>query len=129
MTMKPASTSRETTRPTGRAMRWSPGTSQIAAPATSGTTMRIVSQGSSLRVCISRSPGSAARGEDDDKGGHDADQHDRGVGPDVTGLQARSEEHTSELQSRGQLVCRLLPDKKERRMRSDSGGPSHVLGR
>src|SRR5690625_6313206 len=26
---------------------------------------------------------------------------------------ARSEEHTSELQSRGHLVCRLLPEKKE----------------
>src|SRR5207253_10608565 len=28
-------------------------------------------------------------------------------------LRARSEEHTSELQSRGQLVCRLLLEKKE----------------
>src|SRR5690625_6676752 len=28
---------------------------------------------------------------------------------------ARSEEHTSELQSRGQLVCRLLPEKKQHR--------------
>src|SRR5690625_6391310 len=27
----------------------------------------------------------------------------------------RSEEHTSELQSRGHLVCRLLPEKKKRR--------------
>src|SRR6266508_4173677 len=27
---------------------------------------------------------------------------------------SRSEEHTSELQSRGQLVCRLLPEKKKR---------------
>src|SRR5439155_10633154 len=27
---------------------------------------------------------------------------------------ARSEEHTSELQSRGHLVCRLLPEKKKR---------------
>src|SRR5690625_5672744 len=26
---------------------------------------------------------------------------------------SRSEEHTSELQSRGQLVCRLLPEKKK----------------
>src|SRR5690625_6432544 len=31
------------------------------------------------------------------------------------GLAARSEEHTSELQSRGQLVCRLLPAKKKNR--------------
>src|SRR5439155_6927314 len=28
-------------------------------------------------------------------------------------LRRRSEEHTSELQSRGQLVCRLLPEKKK----------------
>src|SRR5690625_5606554 len=27
---------------------------------------------------------------------------------------ARSEEHTSELQSRGQLLCRLLPEKKKK---------------
>src|SRR5439155_9884994 len=31
----------------------------------------------------------------------------------VTGLTARSEEHTSELQSRGHLVCRLLLEKKK----------------
>src|SRR5690625_4414674 len=29
-------------------------------------------------------------------------------------IQCRSEEHTSELQSRGQVVCRLLLDKKQR---------------
>src|SRR5439155_24561840 len=28
-------------------------------------------------------------------------------------LKNRSEEHTSELQSRGQLICRLLPEKNE----------------
>src|SRR5690625_6128355 len=32
-------------------------------------------------------------------------------------LHSRSEEHTSELQSRGHLVCRLLLDKKKRRLR------------
>src|SRR3712207_8316637 len=32
--------------------------------------------------------------------------------PPVTGAPARSEEHTSELQSRQYLVCRLLLDKK-----------------
>src|SRR5215510_1908442 len=31
----------------------------------------------------------------------------------------RSEEHTSELQSRGQLVCRLLLEKKKRRIDID----------
>src|SRR5690625_5466837 len=32
--------------------------------------------------------------------------------PDRPGLEIRSEEHTSELQSRGHLVCRLLLEKK-----------------
>src|SRR5690606_41700476 len=32
--------------------------------------------------------------------------------PDIASLQARSEEHTSELQSREKLVCRLLLEKK-----------------
>src|SRR5207253_9952625 len=32
--------------------------------------------------------------------------------PDLGGTQHRSEEHTSELQSRGHLVCRLLLEKK-----------------
>src|SRR5690625_6561747 len=32
------------------------------------------------------------------------------------GYSIRSEEHTSELQSRGQLVCRLLLEKKNKRM-------------
>src|SRR5690625_5622188 len=33
----------------------------------------------------------------------------------VVGIADRSEEHTSELQSRGHLVCRLLLEKKNRR--------------
>src|SRR5690625_5686470 len=37
----------------------------------------------------------------------------RGVGKTVLLAQMRSEEHTSELQSRGHLVCRLLPEKKK----------------
>src|SRR5690625_6728364 len=36
-------------------------------------------------------------------------------------LFGRSEEHTSELQSRGQLVCRVLPEKKKRQGRQGSG--------
>src|SRR5690625_6057460 len=53
------------------------------------------------------------RGEDgngwrDDRGGRGA--HDR--------PRYRSEEHTSELQSRGHLVCRLLLEKKKNRKRS-----------
>src|SRR3712207_8780794 len=37
-----------------------------------------------------------------------------GVGVDTIDLEARSEEHTSELQSRQYLVCRLLLEKKKR---------------
>src|SRR5690625_7001302 len=37
----------------------------------------------------------------------------------------RSEEHTSELQSRGQLVCRLLLEKKDHRNRSCVGQRFH----
>src|SRR3712207_7830281 len=36
-----------------------------------------------------------------------------GYDTDVTGTDARSEEHTSELQSRQYLVCRLLLEKKK----------------
>src|SRR3712207_8311432 len=39
--------------------------------------------------------------------------------------EARSEEHTSELQSRQYLVCRLLLEKKKRIPRSSSGQPTH----
>src|SRR5439155_17226728 len=34
------------------------------------------------------------------------------AGADNISITGRSEEHTSELQSRGHLVCRLLPEKK-----------------
>src|SRR6266702_8729270 len=34
----------------------------------------------------------------------------------AAGLQDRSEEHTSELQSRGHLVCRLLLEKKKKQL-------------
>src|SRR5690625_5529099 len=42
------------------------------------------------------------------------------VAGDAEGAQQRSEEHTSELQSRGHLVCRLLLEKK-----NDAEPPSH----
>src|SRR3712207_6858870 len=52
------------------------------------------------------------RGVDRDPGGRaDADRGQRGTG--LAGPQ-RSEEHTSELQSRQYLVCRLLLEKKKR---------------
>src|SRR3712207_8343989 len=40
-------------------------------------------------------------------------EQDRRVGRVAEGLEARSEEHTSELQSRQYLVCRLLLEKKK----------------
>src|SRR5215510_15176561 len=38
-----------------------------------------------------------------------------GAGPGMPGCPPRSEEHTSELQSRGHLVCRLLLEKKKKK--------------
>src|SRR5258707_5905498 len=53
-----------------------------------------------------------------------ARQHRRGFGsvnrsrdPEDPGARQRSEEHTSELQSRQYLVCRLLLEKKKKRNR------------
>src|SRR5690625_6787738 len=43
-----------------------------------------------------------------------------GVNSSSDAICKRSEEHTSELQSRGQLVCRLLLEKKKRESRSDT---------
>src|SRR5690625_6246871 len=40
--------------------------------------------------------------------------------------QARSEEHTSELQSRGHLVCRLLLEKKKKLNRDTRGSTLHT---
>src|SRR5437870_10814345 len=47
--------------------------------------------------------------------------------PTVMGVLARSEEHTSELQSRGHLVCRPLPEKKNTRDRHPLGTPHYPL--
>src|SRR3712207_7643311 len=46
--------------------------------------------------------------------------HEKGEGPRITDLppRTRSEEHTSELQSRQYLVCRLLLEKKKSTHRS-----------
>src|SRR2546428_6492740 len=41
------------------------------------------------------------------------------------GEQARSEEHTSELQSRSDLVCRLLLEKKKKSIQSKSTAHAH----
>src|SRR2546427_6490321 len=44
--------------------------------------------------------------------------HPGGPGPLVPGLLGRSEEHTSELQSQSNLVCRLLLEKKKKKSRT-----------
>src|SRR5437870_11539813 len=41
--------------------------------------------------------------------------------------QIRSEEHTSELQSRGHLVCRLLLEKKKRKVRPFRSKPQMLI--
>src|SRR5436309_10935417 len=52
----------------------------------------------------------------------------RGAGDRRASLEKRSEEHTSELQSREKLVCRLLPEKKKhRRIRTSSRSFSQRL--
>src|SRR2546422_6184812 len=55
-------------------------------------------------------------------GGHEARiavQHHDVPRAEVEAVVARSEEHTSELQSRLHLVCRLLLEKKKKRMRKN----------
>src|SRR5436190_5051778 len=42
-------------------------------------------------------------------------------------VQLRSEEHTSELQSHSDLVCRLLLEKKKQRARTVRSTPRHLL--
>src|SRR3712207_7510464 len=75
-------------------------------------------------VCARRGPSGpdvvaalvlALRTADEDAATHpevDAEQRARRPGP-IVGRLARSEEHTSELQSRQYLVCRLLLEKKK----------------
>src|SRR5256886_7741605 len=50
-------------------------------------------------------------------GGVDAQALQQPVAAGAPGLEPRSEEHTSELQSQSNLVCRLLPVKKKYRTR------------
>src|SRR5690625_5802021 len=53
-------------------------------------------------------------------GGDKLFRNDGGVFTDVSEKAGRSEEHTSELQSRGHLVCRLLLEKKKKRKKNVS---------
>src|SRR5690625_6475351 len=50
----------------------------------------------------------------DDDEAYDAERFEQAIANISTTTQVRSEEHTSELQSRGHLVCRLLLEKKKR---------------
>src|SRR3712207_8291419 len=46
---------------------------------------------------------------------HEGDRLEEALGAEMLGRPARSEEHTSELQSRQYLVCRLLLEKKKQK--------------
>src|SRR5690625_5514329 len=52
----------------------------------------------------------------------------RGPRPRARDRPRRSEEHTSELQSRGHLVCRLLLEKKNTNMRERARGEQGTMG-
>src|SRR5688572_32269867 len=47
---------------------------------------------------------------------------------DATSVSTRSEEHTSELQSQSNLVCRLLLEKKNHYNNLDSSGKRYLIG-
>src|SRR2546430_11322201 len=47
--------------------------------------------------------------------------------PHVSAAFARSEEHTSELQSQSNLVCRLLLEKKKKRLHLSSSSTTFIL--
>src|SRR3989442_10851012 len=72
------------------------------------------------RIRIGRHNGDAARAEGTNGAADRLRRRDRrnartDTHPAITSAQARSEEHTSELQSRPHLVCRLLLEKKKHR--------------
>src|SRR5437588_2156470 len=67
-----------------------------------------------MRACLcARSPGGAERCAADRAARRHRAPVARGPGPQAGGPGARSEEHTSELQSHSDLVCRLLLEKKK----------------
>src|SRR3712207_7240950 len=71
-----------------------------------------------------RALGHVAAHEEDGEA-HDGGQAERDAPADVVGEEVRSEEHTSELQSRQYLVCRLLLEKKKKHT-LDGQNASHV---
>src|SRR5690554_7257403 len=50
--------------------------------------------------------------------GHNSIRNQTKVPPKIPAIAPRSEEHTSELQSRPHLVCRLLLEKKKKKIKS-----------
>src|SRR3712207_8634871 len=63
-----------------------------------------------------RSSSDATQGDRRSRGADRSHRRDAGAGPrdPATAVRSRSEEHTSELQSRQYLVCRLLLEKKKK---------------
>src|SRR3712207_7416169 len=76
----------------------------------------------------SRGAGAAQRPDDDDRRDRRPDRPARGRLPAHVGHRAaRSEEHTSELQSRQYLVCRLLLEKKKKALSAGARTLRRVL--
>src|SRR5439155_8937796 len=79
--------------------------------------------GGSWASSTARTPSSRLRGPGTTRGLRPGDS------PSSSPEGVRSEEHTSELQSRGHLVCRLLLEKKKRGkvVVDPGGGDAHVI--
>src|SRR5690606_40148621 len=75
----------------------------------------------SLQLCRNAFPRGSVTGSGGDRSARRAkkgavgDEHIPGLPPHRTRIAPRSEEHTSELQSRENLVCRLLLEKKKKK--------------
>src|SRR5206468_9556512 len=68
-----------------------------------------------LQAAPMKQAGARVRGSSNDTGPRPLTKHRRGR----VGLLPRSEEHTSELQSRSDLVCRLLLEKKKQKKKNE----------
>src|SRR5437660_8300791 len=86
------------------------------------TLFRSHQQGFSCREGFSQFRGRATR--DNSYSGIAGNRETR-VGAEAIGRSRRSEEHTSELQSRGHLVCRLLLEKKKKRKKKNTRHNRH----
>src|SRR3712207_7139250 len=79
---------------------------------------------SKLELVCARLPSAAREPAAEGLGQGRGGGHGRHLGSSTGGVTARSEEHTSELQSRQYLVCRLLLEKKNLHMRLRQHGAS-----